>query len=80
MKLKRLQKNTVQCVPRSFLFNSQKQLVFHGKIDNAMKPDDEATEKTMINNMQKLLDGQKIEKDFDPSIGCSIKWKKIKLK
>jgi hypothetical protein len=25
--------------------------------------------------MQKLLSGEKIEKDFDPSIGCSIKWK-----
>ncbi len=63
------------CTPDPFLFNSQKQLVFHGRIDNAMKPDDKATEKTMINNMQKLLDGEKIEKDFDPSIGCSIKWK-----
>ena len=63
------------CTPDPFLFNSQKQLVFHGRIDNAMKPDDNATEKTMINNMQKLLDGEKIEKDFDPSIGCSIKWK-----
>lgn len=63
------------CTPDPFLFNSQKQLVFHGKIDNAMKPEDKATEKTMINNMQKLLSGEKIEKDFDPSIGCSIKWK-----
>ncbi len=63
------------CTPDPFLFNGQKQLVFHGRIDNAMKPDDEATEKTMINNIQKLLSGKKIEKDFDPSIGCSIKWK-----
>ena len=63
------------CTPDPFLFNAQKQLVFHGKIDNAMKPDDEATEKTMILNMEKLLSGEKIEKDFDPSIGCSIKWK-----
>jgi hypothetical protein len=29
----------------------------------------------MIINMQKLIAGEKIEKDFDPSIGCSIKWK-----
>jgi len=63
------------CTPDPFLFNAQKQLVFHGKIDNAMKPDDEATEKTMIVNMEKLISGEKIEKDFDPSIGCSIKWK-----
>ena len=63
------------CTPDPFLFNSQKQLVFHGKIDNAMKPDDAVTEKTMINNIQKLLSGEKIEKDFNQSIGCSIKWK-----
>lgn len=63
------------CTPDPFLFNDKKELVFHGRIDNAMKPDDEATEKTMINNMAKLLAGEQIEKSFDPSIGCSIKWK-----
>lgn len=63
------------CTPDPFLFNAKKQLVFHGKIDNAMKPEDKATEKTMIINMEKLISGEKIEKDFDPSIGCSIKWK-----
>jgi len=63
------------CTPDPFLFNSSKQLIFHGRIDNAMKPDDIATEKTMVSNIEKLLSGKKIEKDFDPSIGCSIKWK-----
>ena len=63
------------CTPDPFLFNSKKELVFHGRIDNAMKPDDIATDKTMINNIERLLSGKKIEKEFDPSIGCSIKWK-----
>ena len=63
------------CTPDPFLFNKEGKLVFHGRIDNAMKPEDTATEKTMINNIEKLLSGEKIEKDFDPSIGCSIKWK-----
>ena len=63
------------CTPDPFLFDSERKLVFHGRIDNAMKPEDTATEKTMISNIQKFLDGEKIEKDFDPSIGCSIKWK-----
>ncbi len=52
------------CTPDPFLFNSKKQLVFHGKIDNSMKPDDTVTEKTMVNNIQKLLSGEKIEKGF----------------
>jgi peroxiredoxin len=63
------------CTPDPFLFDKQRKLVFHGRIDNAMKPDDRATEKTMIVNIEKLLSGQPIPKDFDPSIGCSIKWK-----
>ena len=63
------------CTPDPFLFDSERKLVFHGRIDNAMKPEDTATEKTMISNIQMFLDGEKIEKDFDPSIGCSIKWK-----
>ena len=63
------------CTPDPFLFNRDHRLVFHGRIDNAMKPEDAATEKTMITNIEKLLGGQKISKDFDPSIGCSIKWK-----
>ena len=63
------------CTPDPFLFDSERKLVFHGRIDNAMKPEDTATEKTMVDNIQKFLNGEKIEKDFDPSIGCSIKWK-----
>jgi len=63
------------CTPDPYLFNKEGKLVFHGRIDNAMKPDDTATEKTMINNIEKMISNKKIEKDFDPSIGCSIKWK-----
>ena len=63
------------CTPDPFLFNKEGKLIFHGRIDNAMKPDDTATEKTMAINIEKMLSNEKIEKDFDPSIGCSIKWK-----
>ena len=63
------------CTPDPFLFDKNKALVFHGRIDNAMKPEDAPTEKTMIVNIEKMLAGKKIEKDFDPSMGCSIKWK-----
>ncbi len=63
------------CTPDPFLFDGDGCLVFHGRIDNAMKPDDMPTEMTMEINIQKMLSGQKIEKDFEPSIGCSIKWK-----
>ncbi len=63
------------CTPDPFLFDNDGKLVFHGRLDNAMKPEDMPTEKTMIQNIEKVLSGNKIEKDFDPSMGCSIKWK-----
>lgn len=63
------------CTPDPFLFDSSGRLAFHGRIDDAMSPDATATEKTMVNNVETLLGGGRIEKDFDPSIGCSIKWK-----
>ncbi len=63
------------CTPDPFLFDQNRKLIFHGRIDNAMNPDAIPTEKTMVNNIQKFLNGDKIEKDFEPSIGCSIKWR-----
>ena len=63
------------CTPDPFLFDQNRRLIFHGRIDNAMNPDDTATENTMQKNIEKYLAGEKIEKDFDPSIGCSINWK-----
>jgi len=63
------------CTPDPFLFDEDRKFIFHGRIDNAMNPDATATENIMQNNLKKFLAGEKIEKDFDPSIGCSIKWK-----
>ena len=63
------------CTPDPFLFDSSGRLAFHGRIDDAAGPDATATEKIMVNNVEALLAGRRIEKDFDPSIGCSIKWK-----
>jgi peroxiredoxin len=63
------------CTPDPFLFDADRMLVFHGRINDAMEPESKPTNPVMENNVRKLLRGEKIEKDFDPSIGCSIKWK-----
>lgn len=64
------------CTPDPFLFDESKKLTFHGKINDALELPSRATVNTMENNIQKILDGKRstIEKEFDPSIGCSIKW------
>jgi thiol-disulfide isomerase/thioredoxin len=63
------------CTPDPFLFDSERKLVFHGRINDAMEPDMTPKVHTMEENVKKILSGRELEKDFDPSIGCSIKWK-----
>jgi len=62
------------CTPDPFLFVNGK-LAFHGRINDAMEPDAIPNVAIMENNVSLLLAGKNLEKDFDPSIGCSIKWK-----
>jgi len=63
------------CTPDPFLLDSSMKLVFHGRINDAMDPEAKPKVPVMENNVKKLINGERIEKDFDPSIGCSIKWK-----
>lgn len=62
------------CTPDPFLFVDGK-LAYHGRINDALDPEAKPTVPIMENNVRKLLRGQGVETDFDPSIGCSIKWK-----
>ncbi len=63
------------CTPDPFLFDGEGKLVFHGKIVDALEPQDPVHEHTMKENITKLLDGEAIEPWFNPSLGCSIKFK-----
>lgn len=62
------------CTPDPFLFIDGR-LAFHGRINDALEPEASPTVPVMENNVRALLKGERLEKDFDPSIGCSIKWK-----
>jgi hypothetical protein len=76
MIVKMLQGHMVQFVrPIPFLLDIEHKLVFHGRINDALEPGMTPNIPIMESNVRKVLHGEKIEKDFDPSIGCSIKWK-----
>lgn len=64
------------CTPDPFLFDESKLLVFHGKINDAFEPNMKPTINIMEENIRNILEGKKgnIKTDFDPSVGCSIKW------
>jgi len=63
------------CTPDPFLFDKNMKLVFHGRIDDALSLDVDPTENTMDENINKILNGEKVNETFKPSLGCSIKWK-----
>ena len=63
------------CTPDPFLFDKDLKLVFHGRITDALEPQDTSQEYTMQDNIQRLLSDEPIEPWFNPSLGCSIKFK-----
>src|SRR3989344_1147266 len=79
------------CTPDPFLFEASTgsastlsgvervdkdfKLVFHGRLVDALEPQEPVTERTMREAIQILLAGKVIEPWFNPSLGCSIKFK-----
>jgi len=66
------------CTPDPFLFANKDgdfRLAYHGRIDDALNPDDEPSEYEMREHVETVLAGEEIEAEDKPSRGCSIKWK-----
>jgi peroxiredoxin len=63
------------CTPDPFLFDWDFKLVYHGRLDNALSPGQVASQHDMEEAIEGVLSGEKVEKEFLPSMGCSIKWK-----
>lgn len=68
------------CTPDPFLFENRGDefvLVYHGRLDDALSPEDEPTKHHMREAIDSVLAGEEPKKESDklPSQGCSIKWK-----
>ena len=66
------------CTPDPFLFRNTDdgfELAWHGRLDDAMNPDDEPTTHDMRDAIEQVLAGNDVDKGFLPSRGCSIKWR-----
>lgn len=67
-----------KCTPDPFLFEQDDgtfRLVYHGRLDDGLNPDDEVTEREMAGHIEDLLASEGVSDDSKPSRGCSIKWK-----
>ena len=66
------------CTPDPFLLRNDGDsftLAYHGRLDDALNPDDEPTEIYVDDAIDAVLAGEDVDFEFMPSRGCSIKWK-----
>lgn len=65
------------CTPDTFLFDSEKKLVYRGQIDDSRPSNGlPVTGKDLRDALDAVLSGKKPSDTQKPSMGCSIKWKK----
>jgi peroxiredoxin len=62
--------------PEIFLFDADRKLVFHGKIDDNWQEPDKVQNGYLRNALDELLAGKEISVPETFTIGCTIKWKK----
>lgn len=61
--------------PEIFLFNKEKKLVFHGKIDDNWQDESSVKNSYLRNAIDEMLNGETISVPETFTIGCTIKWK-----
>ena len=62
--------------PEIFLFDKEKKLAFHGKIDDNWQEPSKVQNHYLRNALDELLAGKDISVPETFTIGCTIKWKK----
>lgn len=63
--------------PEIFLFDSERKLIFHGKVDDNWQDESAVKNKFLRNAIDENLSDKKISVPETFTIGCTIKWKKI---
>jgi peroxiredoxin len=61
--------------PEFFLFNSQRCLVYQGRMDDSPRHPGEVTTTELDDAITAMMAGQVPEVTYTESIGCSVKWK-----
>jgi peroxiredoxin len=64
-----------QCTPDIYIFDSERKLAYHGRIDDNWQHPSKVTKKELRDALDALTNGKKPSEAQNPSMGCSIKWK-----
>lgn len=67
------------CTPDFYVFDGNLRLVYHGQLDDSRASGTHSvlTGKDLRNVLNNILEGKMVPEFQRPSIGCSIKWKKV---
>ena len=64
-----------QCTPECFVFDGERKLRYHGRVDDSPKDESKATVNDLRNAIDALVHNRKVPIETAPAIGCSIKWR-----
>lgn len=64
-----------QCTPDPYLFDGQRRLFYHGRIDDNWKDEGAVSRQELREAMMALVAGDDPPTEQRPSMGCSIKWR-----
>ena len=64
-----------QCTPECFVFDGERKLRYHGRVDDSPKDESKAMVSDLRNAINALVHNQKVAIELTPAIGCSIKWR-----
>lgn len=65
------------CTPDIFVYNAERKLAYHGRIDDNWQEPEKVTKEELKEALEAILAGKEIAReDQIPSMGCSIKWEK----
>ena len=63
-----------QCTPDIYMFDSNGELYYHGRIDDYWKDESKVTQEELLPAAEALVAGKPAPQPQHPTIGCSIKW------
>ena len=64
-----------QCTPDIYVFDQNRKLAYHGRIDDNWKDENSVTKQELREALDVILEGGSVTETQQPSMGCSIKWK-----
>ncbi|PIQ77766.1 thioredoxin family protein [Candidatus Peregrinibacteria bacterium CG11_big_fil_rev_8_21_14_0_20_46_8] len=64
------------CTPDIFAYDEGRGLAYHGRINDNWQEPENVTRHELDEALAAMVEGREVSKKQNPSMGCSIKWKK----